>query len=289
MTIKYLKNLTLLNILIFLYLIVFKKQNLIINQPKISVIIPVYNGEKYLNYTLRSVLEQNIKDIEIIIIDDNSIDESLKLIKNYMKKDKRINLIKNNENRKILFCKSFAALNSKGKYIFEIDQDDKIIGNYTFSLIYNESENNGLDLLHFNYISGYNIFNKSINANYSIQHNIIYLQPKLKLSVFQTNRCVLWGNLIKTDLYKKVIYNLWPIIINYKIIFQEDFLVTFFMLIYAKKFKRISNVFYYYFKNINQASIGHKNNLEYYLSVIFVGIIFYDYYIDMHSKDLPIN
>ena len=92
--------------------------------PKISVIIPIYNGGKYLNYSLKSVQNQNMKDIEIIIIDDNSNDNSLEIIKNYMKTDKRIRLIENRENRKILFCKSLAVLNSKGKYIIEIDQDD---------------------------------------------------------------------------------------------------------------------------------------------------------------------
>ena len=85
----------------------------------------------------------------------------------------------------------------------------------------------------------------------------------------------------------KKIYNLWNIIINYKIIFQEDYLIIFFMLICAKKYKTISNIFYYKFKNKNQASHNHRINLDYYLSVIFVGIIFYDYYIDLYSQDLP--
>ena len=47
--------------------------------PKISVIIPIYNGGKYLNYSLKSVQKQKMKDIEIIIIDDNSNDDSLKI------------------------------------------------------------------------------------------------------------------------------------------------------------------------------------------------------------------
>ena len=49
------------------------------NKPKISVIIPIYNGGKYLIYSLKSVLSQNMKDIEIIIIDDNSTDDYKKL------------------------------------------------------------------------------------------------------------------------------------------------------------------------------------------------------------------
>ena len=281
---KHIKKLYLLNILILLYLIILKKYDL--NKPKISVIIPVYNGENFLNHSLTSVLKQKMKDIEIIIIDDNSKDESLKIIKNYMKKDKRIHLIENRENRKILFCKSFGALNSKGKYIIELDQDDMLIGEDSFNILYNDSENNDLDFLKFDFTSGNNILNLPNFDNYPNKSSIIYLQPNSKLSIFRNSITLLWGNLIKTDLYKKVIYNLWPIIINYKIIFQEDYLIIFFMLLYAKKYKIISNVFYYKFKNTNQASHNYRINLDYYLSVIFVGIIFYDYYIDLYSQGL---
>ena len=228
-----------------------------------------------------------MKDIEIIIIDDNSKDNSLKIIKSYMKEEKRIKLIKNNENRKILFCKSFAALKSKGKYIIEIDQDDMFINKETFEIVYNETEINNLDLLHFKYIRGNNLFNIS-KINNITENKIIDKQPELKYSTFKTNICLLWGNLIKTDLYKKVIYNLWEIIINYQIIYQEDFLITFFMLIYAQRYKVINKILYFYFRNEDQASKGVKNNPDYYLSVIFAGIIFYDYYINLYSKDVQI-
>ena len=95
--------------------------------------------------------------------------------------------------------------------------------------------------------------------------------------------------MIRADLYKKVIYFLWPIIINYKIIFQEDFLIIFFLLIYAEKYKEIKNVLYFHFLNIKSISKNHKNNSEYYLSVIFAGIIFYDYYIDSYPRNIQIK
>ena len=280
-----------LNVIIFLLIFGFTKKtiNIIsknklnVETPKITVVIPIYNGGKYLNYSLKSVQNQKMKDIEIIIVDDNSNDDSLKIIQNYMKIDKRIKLIKNMENRKILFCKSFGVLNSKGKYIIEIDQDDKFIRNDAFDFIYNESEKYSLDLLNFKYISGYNIAKIPKIKNNRKVGNIFETQHNLKFSIFKKNRIVLWGNLIRADLYKKIIYNLWPIIINYNIIFQEDFLITFFLLIYAKKFEKIKHVFYYHFINRNSASHDFKNNSEYYLSVIFIGIIYYDYYIDYNS------
>ena len=77
----------------------------LVKNPKISAIIPIYNGEKYLHYSLSSIQNQKMKEIEIIIIDDFSTDNSLTIIEEYMKEDERIRLIKNFENRKKLYSK----------------------------------------------------------------------------------------------------------------------------------------------------------------------------------------
>jgi len=258
------------------------------HSPKISVILPIYNGGKYLNLSLKSVQNQKMKDIEIIIIDDNSNDDSLKIIHNFMKDDERIKLIENKVNRKILYCKSIGTLNSKGKYIVELDQDDMFIDDDAFDIIYNESEKNELDILNFKYFFGNNPFQHFKKINYENATSESLNQPNLKLSMFKTYICILWGNIIKADLYKKVIYNLWPIIINYKLIFQEDFLITFFILIYAKRAKRIKNRMLYHYRNNKSASDGYINNLEYFLSVLFAGNIYYDYHLDYYPKDFEL-
>ena len=64
--------------------------------PKISVIIPVYNAEKYLNKTLESILKQSLKDIEVICVDDGSTDSSVEIIQSFIKKDDRVKLIRQN-------------------------------------------------------------------------------------------------------------------------------------------------------------------------------------------------
>ena len=286
----------LLLIILFSFYIIEKikfisgNKNIAINEPKISVIIPIYNGGKYLNYSLKSIQNQIFKELEIIIIDDNSKDNSLEIIQKYMKNDKRIRLIKNIVNRKILFCKSIGALNSKGKYIIEVDQDDMITRDDALSILYNDSEKLKLDLLHFKHFRGRNITHFINYPKKDIQEDYknIEIQPELKTNQFKKHIYLLWGNLIKTDLYKKVIYNLWPIIINYKIIFQEDFLITFFILIFAQKSKNTENKFYLNLKNKNQISNRHLKNPEFYLSVIFAGIIFYEYYIKSYPQDFQI-
>ena len=161
------------------------------NKIKISVIIPIYNGGKYMNYSLRSIQNQKMKDIEIIIIDDNSKDDSLKIIQNYMKNDKRIKLIKNKENRRILFSKSIGALNSKGEFIIEIDQDDLIIKKNSFILLYRQSFKNKLSLLHFQFVSGNNPLNMPKVNNLRETTLFIKKQPQLKYSIF--NETIIYG------------------------------------------------------------------------------------------------
>ena len=95
--------------------------------PKISVVIPLFNSEKTIRTSIRSVQNQNEKAIEIIIIEDCSNDNSLKIIEKMKQEDSRIKIIKNKKNRGALFSKSIGALNSIGKYIFFLDSDDLFI------------------------------------------------------------------------------------------------------------------------------------------------------------------
>ena len=86
-----------------------------------------------------------------------------------MKCDQRLRLIKNFENRKILYSKSLAALNSNGKYILQLDQDDILIRDDKINLLYVEAENYNLDLVQFkkNFI-----FNKYSGVNQVYHHYI---------------------------------------------------------------------------------------------------------------------
>ena len=93
------------------------------DNPKISIVIPVFNGEGYLKGTILSVLNQDFKDIEIIIIDDKSKDKSVELIKEIMKSEPRIRLYQNEINKGELYTKSKGILLSKGKYTMILNDD----------------------------------------------------------------------------------------------------------------------------------------------------------------------
>lgn len=89
----------------------------------ISVILPVYNGEKYLREAIESILNQTYTNFEFIIINDGSKDDSLEIIKEYEKKDERIIVI-NRENRGLIATLNEGIEKAKGKYIARMDQDD---------------------------------------------------------------------------------------------------------------------------------------------------------------------
>ena len=91
----------------------------------------MYNRDEFINSTIKSAQNQIMKDIEIIIVDDFSIDNSIKYVQEAQKSDGRIILIKNKK-KGTLFCKSIGVLYSKAKYIQPLDSDDMIcIHNFT--------------------------------------------------------------------------------------------------------------------------------------------------------------
>jgi cellulose synthase/poly-beta-1,6-N-acetylglucosamine synthase-like glycosyltransferase len=86
-------------------------------KPKISAIMTFYNNKKTISRAIRSIQNQNISDIEIILINDFSTDNSLSIVENIQKNDSRIKIINNKKNMGTLFSRSIGVLSSKGKYI----------------------------------------------------------------------------------------------------------------------------------------------------------------------------
>lgn len=93
------------------------------NSPIISVVMSVYNADKYLDEAIRSILNQTYKNFEFIIINDGSMDTSLEIIKNYKEQDERIVLV-TRENRGLIASLNEGIEKAKGKYIARMDADD---------------------------------------------------------------------------------------------------------------------------------------------------------------------
>ena len=95
-------------------------------RPFLSVIIPVYNAEKYLSQTLDSILTQTFSDFEVICVDDCSSDGSFEILEDYEKKDRRIKCFKTETNLGAGEARNFAIDMAKGEYITFVDSDDTI-------------------------------------------------------------------------------------------------------------------------------------------------------------------
>lgn len=104
----------------------------------------------------------------------------------------------------------------------------------------------------------------------------------------ENNNYLLWGLLIKSDIYKKSIYILWPIIMNYQLIFHEDYAISFMIIILSKRYKYLNQFGLLHLYHEKSASKKYNLNKNYYLSVLFVSNIIYNYYIKNNEKDIVI-
>jgi len=94
------------------------------NNPRITVLMPVYNGEIYLAEAIESILDQTFKNFEFLIVNDGSTDNSVSIIEDFAKKDERIRLINNKKNKGIVGALNTGLEDAKGEYIARMDSDD---------------------------------------------------------------------------------------------------------------------------------------------------------------------
>ena len=151
--------------------------------PEVSVIITVYNQADCFYKGLRSVQNQSLKNIEIIIVDDCSIDNSVDKIEKYQKEDNRIILIKHNINYGKIKSRSDAIKLAKGKYITIIDGDDALAQKNILFNCLTIAKIGNLDIIEFKLISFYRTYFRGDENNVdkikNINSRIIY-QPELK-------------------------------------------------------------------------------------------------------------
>ena len=116
---------------------------------KVSIIIPIYNCEKYLPECLDSVLEQTLQEIEVVCINDGSKDSSEIILKDYAGKDKRIKIICNETNKGLSYSRNKGMDVAKGEYLIFLDSDDMFMTNSALLELYNKAETEKADLIFF--------------------------------------------------------------------------------------------------------------------------------------------
>ena len=225
---------------------VYKKSE----NPKISIVITVYNGEEFLKTALLSIQNQDFKDIEIIMIDDCSKDNSVRLIKELMIKDPRIILYQNKENRGALYTKTRGVLHAKGKYVMILDMDDLYTQRDAFSTLYLEAEKNNLDILGFGLLIS-KIHIKEWKAIVNFKKTDIIDKSNVRNTNYKCNfhNCERKGGLIscylfRTDLFVDIIKQIDEKYLKVKMVFHDDRLMFFLLSRKARNLRQIKRIFY---------------------------------------------
>ncbi len=175
--------------------------------PKVSIIMPVYNSEKYVGEAIQSILDQTYKDFELIVIDDCCKDRSAEVIKQF--KDERIIFVQNKDNRGFLYGLNYGIEIAKGEYIARLDDDDTAYPDRI------EKQVNYLDSHKDIILLGTQI-NLLINGKITPKEFVpIYSSEEIKFSLLFGNYCiahssfmmrkkVLLDNNIRYEIFKQV-------------------------------------------------------------------------------------
>lgn len=169
---------------------------------KISVVMPIYNAEKYLVRAIRDVLNQTLSDIELICVDDGSTDNSTDIINSFVKKDSRVSSIKqSNAGPSVARNKGFVL--AQGKYVIFLDADDMYEPTLLESL-YNMAEKDNLDVA----VTRFDIYNESSKSyvNQADEPHASIFEPGKVTSkneypdfIFASTTGYVWNKLIRTS------------------------------------------------------------------------------------------
>lgn len=232
--------------------------------PKVSVIIPIYNTAAYLQQALDSICNQTLKELQIILINDGSTDNSIDIIKEYAKKDNRIEWYEQ-YNQGLATTRNFGITRAKGKYIYFMDSDD-YLNDTCLNTCFTLCEKENLDYIWFDAQVLEDLKQDIHNLNYNRENLInpsivwnsheLFRQSLLK-HCFQTSVCILF-------IKKEVIQ------IN-KLSFPEGYIhednsFTLHLMLCAKNARYVPMAFFY--RRIRQGSImtnrfNYRNILGY--------------------------
>lgn len=223
----------------------------------VSIILPVYNVEKYLDDCIKSLINQSYKNLEIIFIDDGSTDNSGKILDNYQKKDKRIKVY-HKSNGGVSSAKNLGLKHSTGKYITFVDPDDYVTFEYVEYLL-NLIKNNNADIAYTkNFFDNYNkkqVDKESISIIDS--HKSLY-----DILTYQINVAV-WNKIYRREF-----------LFDNNIKFYEDIFMgegfNFNVLAFSKANKIVtSNKKIYYYRRDNNTSATTKFKIEKWENALF--------------------
>ncbi len=232
-----------------------------------SIIIPVYNRENYLQKCIDSLVNQTFKDIEIILVDDCSTDNSLEIIKENMKRDRRIKLVRHEVNKKSHQSRRSGFLVSTHKYILFVDSDDYLALDACEKL-YNILSKKHYDIIQFQGVSVFDNYERYENRYDfgKIFNSKEYFDNKVFEELFVNLKKIVWyvwGKCLHRDLVGKSFSHIGDTCIYW----YEDFIQYFIVAYYAKSIIFDDNIVYYYVQH--DSSSFSKIGVDRYLNEFF--------------------
>ena len=238
-------------------IITYKKNE----NPKISIISTIYNKENYILRFLRSIQNQMFDNIEIILVDDFSEDNSIKRIEIYKKEDERIILLKNKKNKGTLISRNLGIFLSKGKYIIIPDIDDILLKDL-FILCFNLAEKNDFDMIRYQTLKNKRKIYMKKFMNHFIGKTIY--QPKLSFFMFYGSNHLeiidpmITNKFIKRNIFISSLNSINKNYLNQNMIFYEDTLINFILCKNSKSLYFIKKLGYFYLSTPNSSTKIHS-------------------------------
>ena len=230
----------------------------------VSVIVPVYNTEKYIERCIESILGQTYTNIELILVNDGSREGEEEIILKYAKKDSRIRYLKNERNIGLFKTRLVGVRNAMGKYIAFVDGDDYINADF-IRLMVKKAEESVADMVFATTVLEFSDKKKSINIWQDVELRKLPLAGHSLIKAFmdQAGRAyvwhTVWNKLYTSELWYKCIPYLEKL--DKHLIMTEDIAFSSVIYYFAEKADRVENAIYYYSKH-NEASTSTAN-MEY--------------------------
>jgi glycosyltransferase involved in cell wall biosynthesis len=253
------------------------------DNPRVSVIIPLYNCQNSIKQAISSIQNQKMIDIEIILVNDKSNDDTLKIIEYLKEKDKRIKLINNKKNMGTLYSRSIGVLQSKGKYIFPLDNDDMFFDDNVFDIIYEEAYNFNYDIVGFKTIQSYNFkakISKMEDTCHMHNNNFTIYKPQLSLfgisdeGRFNIREVHIWSKCIKNSIYNKAVNSLGKRRYSFFMSWAEDTSMLFVLFNVAESYRYITKYGIFKCNRKNSASISMPDSHKLFGEIFFLDVIF---------------
>lgn len=212
-------------------------------QVKVSIILPVYNGEKYLNRCIKTIISQTYKNIELIIINDGSTDNTKQICEEYSKVDSRVVVI-NKENEGVSKARNIGLEIARGKYVTFVDADDWI-DIHTYENTIKIMEEKDIDILKFSYIREYGKIKKYYK--YTIDANKVILKEEYDKKIYPYMFSTYDMSSVCLTIFRRENLNKIKFDLNLK--YGEDFLFITQAIIKSNKIYVMPNFYYHYFCN----------------------------------------